>query len=159
MYNTGEDKGEMCPGFQHLVCQLSRWAVAGLWPLFAVAGCPDSELVAGNSLLSGQTIVSLVLFADWIRIECFSSRGPARGHRDSREEERGRQSGQAWAPGNKIPWSEPESIIIFISPWWGEREDTWVRPRGSAYPALSQSYIINMVSTDTAEENQSKHKL
>ena len=31
---------------------------SGLWPLFAVAGCRDSELVAGNSLLSGQTIVS-----------------------------------------------------------------------------------------------------
>ena len=30
----------------------------------------------------------------------------------------------------------------------------WVRPRTSAHPALSQSYIINMVSTDTAEETR-----
>ena len=161
MFNTGEDKGEMCPGFQHLVCQLSRWAVAGLWAVATVRRGRLPWLWVSGWELSAlwPDHCELVLFADWIRIECFSSRGPARGHRDSREEERGRQSGQAWAPGNKIPWSEPESIIIFISPWWGEREDTWVRPRGSAYPALSQSYIINMVSTDTAEENQSKHKL
>ena len=83
MFNTGEDKGEMCPGFQHLVCQLSRWAVAGLWAVATVRRGRLPWLWVSGWELSAlwPDHCELVLFADWIRIECFSrgSGGPGPG--------------------------------------------------------------------------------